>query len=593
MPSSREPALMDVAVRKEAFDLLVAAWPDMSEAKRERIVQVILNTPAEPLLRQNFGAVQVHSDYRVFVRLSLIERIGQPGLPEAGRIALQRIRAAHPEWASDEGERAHFGSWLSAGSGSWVDEFVHPGFSLETRTAEDIAGLLASVDDRRQALLRDWEHLWHNNFGRTSAVLDRIAVMGLDRPDVWAAAIRGCRMARSGEVGRLIPILARLPGEVLSSADVAAEGSGLLAASMQGTGEAVTVASPAFWALWDRFLPVVAAAPVPSGAEELLVRARMCGGGSLATALLQALAAAKPRARQGLGGEFLPRFERLRDDGDGLRMARVLLARDLFFLHAVDPDWTRAALIPLMDWDTSPEAAALWEGYASGLRIGPELWADLKAAYLQLVTGGHLGEFGATRRNLVCVPVVLGVHSPGAEADQDLFPKLMGLFTPDDLAEVAKWIWRFTLQSTQTGNSEGAIRNDRFMADRALPWLKQTWPRSLTGRSSRASLFLAEAALNTRNVFPAIVAALRSLLGKIEQPDAFLFAVGQSPHAADHPRALLELLDATADPNGVGYGPTLKQILDRMRAADSTIDASPIFGRWWQRARQLTVLHPG
>jgi len=319
---------------------------------------------------------------------------------------------------------------LSSVSGSWADELAHSSYWLGTRTAEEIAGLLASVDERREVLLRDWEHLWHNDFGRASAVLDQIVAAGLDRPDAWAAAIRGHRMARPGEAGRLIPILERLPGEVLSDADVAAEGSGLFATLGQGEDQAMAVASPVFWALWDRFLPVVAAAPIPSGGKELLIRARMSGGGSLAVALLQALAAAKPRVRQGLGREFLPRFERLRDDGDGLRMARVLLARDLFFLHAIDPDWTRAALVPLMNWDALSEAAALWEGYASGLRIGPELWSDLKAAYVQLVTDGHLREFKATRGNLVCVPVALGVHSPGAEPDQDLFPRLMGLFSP-------------------------------------------------------------------------------------------------------------------------------------------------------------------
>lgn len=63
-----------------------------------------------------------------------------------------------------------------------------------------------------------------------------------------------------------------------------------------------------------------------------------------------------------------------------------------------------------------------------------------------------------------------------------------------------------------------------------------------------------------------------------------------SPHPTSHPRATLDLIEATIDPNELQFGDRdLRTIIDRVRASDARIADSVAFRNWNDRLRVQNV----
>jgi hypothetical protein len=103
--------------------------------------------------------------------------------------------------------------------------------------------------------------------------------------------------------------------------------------------------------------------------------------GRLAEILLRKV----PEGGVELPGTLLARFDRLVDaPGKPGLLARARLARDVPFLFARAPDWTKSKLLPHFEW-SSPDAADIWSARKYSSVIGsPELFGLLKKPFLEL-----------------------------------------------------------------------------------------------------------------------------------------------------------------------------------------------------------------
>ncbi len=105
--------------------------------------------------------------------------------------------------------------------------------------------------------------------------------------------------------------------------------------------------------------------------------------GNLARALVKALFAREPKRNQRVAKDLRPRIERLLAlPGEGGHHALTIVAEQLHPLYVIDPDWTRAALLPRFD-PAHPAAEAAWSGFLSASRMpSPALFGELRAFFL-------------------------------------------------------------------------------------------------------------------------------------------------------------------------------------------------------------------
>ena len=71
-------------------------------------------------------------------------------------------------------------------------------------------------------------------------------------------------------------------------------------------------------------------------------------------------------------------------DGNSSRaaMAQVIFVGELQFFFAVDQEWTRASLLPLLDWDSDPDIASrAWHGYLTWGRWDERILPQLKPLF--------------------------------------------------------------------------------------------------------------------------------------------------------------------------------------------------------------------
>lgn len=114
-------------------------------------------------------------------------------------------------------------------------------------------------------------------------------------------------------------------------------------------------------------------------------------GGRLAEFLVQATSALLGPKSKG-GSEIPAPCKRLLNSiiagtGRASAMGRVVLASQAHYLHWIDPDWTRASLVPLFDWERNVlQAVQAWHGFLTWGRPNAALLRDLSETVVQLAS---------------------------------------------------------------------------------------------------------------------------------------------------------------------------------------------------------------
>src|SRR4051794_14760795 len=114
----RVPLLWTTGARKEALDLLSTLWSQADPQMQEAISHAICaGPPSELLERIPAEEQQLSRDRRIFDRLIVLQRLGEPPLTPMLEAEAARIREAYPNWRGAEGEQAHFNAWIETTHG--------------------------------------------------------------------------------------------------------------------------------------------------------------------------------------------------------------------------------------------------------------------------------------------------------------------------------------------------------------------------------------------------------------------------------------------------------------------------------------------
>lgn len=583
------PMIWASGARKEAMTLLGTMWASGSEEARERIVRALIAGPPDDLLTRIEEEKRESSrDRRIFDRLKVIERIGQPPIDARLRAELDRIEAAYPVWNAPEGERATFATWSEYRHGPETDFGVD---DLATLPQDELVVMLQDTEERRDGLLDAWKQLADTDPETAIGVLEELAQKGNSGPgDIWEYGLWGLRESakRPERRARILAALEQIPHALIDEPDVARACADFLDAA--ASSRPSPTSETAVWSLFDRTLAAIAHDPDNvQGPDEhdAVSHAINNAFGRLAQAFFALLFGRALKVSSKIPSDLRARADRLISPGVGShRPARVIAASRLSYLFAVDPDWTQAKLIPSFDWfQNEGEAAAVWQGYAWQPRIDEKLWPALRPYFLATFEADRLNRIGDMAKSLAQLLIVIGVDiDRNGLATADVRNAIRAM-TDRLRSSALSWIPTFLAQPDEpeheAGGKPSSRTADSIWTEEVSVWLQQVWPVEAALRSTATSEQFAQIAIATLAAFPEAVDAVAPY---IVRTNAYyeLHLLADSTHPDLHPRAVVRLIDVLADRQSLAMGTgDLEAILVRARAADPGVVNEAAFNELW------------
>ena len=253
-----------------------------------------------------------------------------------------------------------------------------------------------------------------------------------------------------------------------------------------------------------------------------------------------------------------PYFDAIAEEPGG-HCGRVILARRLYFLYAIDPAWTGERLIPLFGGGDPEEARDLWYAYGSSQTIGPNLLQALKEPFLEVLGDGETD--ARTEHNLTSLFMGVCLEAPN-ELTREEKQRVAGALSEEALK---------TVLACCTGRLTGEPRERaEIWRDRIRPWMDHHWPNAAarnTGGTSEAMVgMLAECG----DAFPEAAVAT---LGYLQPVESGLYVLGDSGHAARHPQEMLQVLAQVVEPDVLApyERDILREILEEMEGAHADV----------------------
>ena len=276
--------------------------------------------------------------------------------------------------------------------------------------------------------------------------------------------------------------------------------------------------------------------------------------GKLADAAMSRLLKYEHRAGDGLPAPVRPYFDAIAASPHG-HLGRVMLAMQLPYLFAVDQDWAKRRLVPLLSLGVSAEATNLWYAYGWSRTIGPDLLQVIKEPFLEGLRDGKVG--ARTKHNLTMIFMAICLEAPN-ELTQEEFRRVVDSMTEQDLKTVLECLTR-----RLTGD---AADQAQVWRAKVGPWLERYWPPA-AGRNTAAT---SEGMLNMLaacgDAFPEAAAWS---LNYLQPTQGDLYRLRDSVQPERYPEVTLQILNRVVGQDGVQpqHRHTLRLILETMKAA--------------------------
>ncbi|MCP3733124.1 hypothetical protein M9978_22205 [Sphingomonas sp. MG17] len=587
------PDLWHGGARKEAMDMLGVLWRTLDDDGRNTLSNVLIAGPPSKMFEQVADDERESSrDRRVFDRLIVVERVGQPPLTPALAQTLQALRARYPHWRAQDGERAHFSSWFETRWGPDTN------FSVEDLAEMGEAALIARLRndmDARDGLLDSWKQFAIAQPRNALNVLSAFAETPDDPgpADAWEAGLRGLREAKNGELitDHVLSLLGDVPVSLFEDREFVRGAADLLEAKSRDLDAREKPTS--FWRLFDRALEAAGSEPLfepdyhiergQVAPVDWVAEAINRSMGILATAFVNAIYALRPGQGDTLGS-LTERANRLMSPKKPEhRYARVIGASRISYLYAVDPAWSAKTLIPAFSWRQEEEAMAMWQGYAWQMRIDPQLWAALKPHFLPLFEHDRMQRFGAAARNVAQALMLVGIAFGPDELKREDVRNALRSMPQDIRADAAEWIVGYLEAEPgddQGGDDEPIDGTPDSRWDQIWSWVRRVWPSEAILQTSQISEQFALAAIATDKAFPRAVESVAPYAVPAYTYH-LIHKLSESTHPEQHAESSLVLLDTFVAPDPMlQFDEHFAAILERIGKSDPALRTDNRYRRW-------------
>lgn len=552
--------LWSIYVYREKFRLLNRIWPNLGNREAEEVLARIVSGPPRSMFRDDLSDEEFRriADREVWLHLSKLPTTERT-LPKRGRRKLMELTARYPEWRIEDEDRCEFPMWIEGGVGEAPvekqDEFVN---LADDEVIKRLGATPLSDDD-----LARWRHLAKVKPTRACDLLAKMAGKNAWKGEIWRAALETFRIQKQTKLQwpTLASILARDPDSLLK------ELRAPLAWCLKEVAEEPQAESkPYFWEVWDGLQPH-AFCDAPEDVTDAVTAALNTPSGHLTQALLDYVASARPQRASDLPDDVWRRLTLLlRGEGQSFKLARVLLASRLAWFYSLNPAWVEEHFLPYFDWNQSPEAPGVWQGYLWSARITPELWPRIKPNLLAALRERH--QLGRAAERICELFGMVCVNRPEWFTKEETRDALRSL-DARGRAVVARVI---SERMEAAGAQSEALWNDLIG-----PWLDSVWPKDLDMRDPDSSLNLAMAATYSGTSFKAAVDVIAPLLVPARHCSRLWQRLLDAGIPSREPQATLKLVGAIVD-KGTPPDPRLRDILNQIQAADPAAAQQPEFG---------------
>ncbi|WP_338721827.1 SIR2 family protein [Devosia sp. XK-2] len=569
--SLNDVAFWDSYHQRDLLLVVAARWKKLGGKSRKLIEQKLLRGPKR-WRREKVAAFENRRAWSILNRVEWLRKSGcKLSAYTSGQAKL--LRSAVPDWNENYGAKA---AESLEGRSGWVrtntsyDGLVEAPLSLVLLQAKKQSG-------------RSDDYLVENDpFGgladqrpaRAFAALTYAAKRG-DFPE-WAWRRFLNSQARKTDTTRLTALiaerLARYPNEQLATILHPA------ADWLQNASANLSIGClPVFDRILTKLVGVLRESPnegrsgIVRGPQEpdWTMEAINSPAGKLAEALFHDPRKDNLDRNQGFPSAWLAQVEALLALRNDLRRhVMVILFHNLNWFFAIDPEWTEQHLLPALHSNDTDDRDAAWSGFLWGARTpNRELYMRLKndmlefaanplpscRSYGEIIAGMILAGWGT-------VDDATGERCISSDEMRSLLLSVDDEFRSRVLWQAQRW------SSEQNENS-----HERWEGQ--LSKLLQVWPRQLSARSPNTSARLCELAFSSGDQFPAIVALVMPLLGRIERDHLVLPELRRSgDNIVDrYPEEALALLDAVLPDNALAWPYGIEAILQRIGEADSRL----------------------
>ena len=539
--------LWSIETHREAIRLLVALAPELDDGGLARLEQAILAGPPREMYRADIEEERWLSirERDIWLRLAKMHQAGTQLHAEA-RERLEELAGQRPDWQLAEDERDEFPTWTGAGSELRI-HVATPG------DRDELIEWLRENPESDEWRPDDWHERCRNDFDTTASALRALAAAGTWPTARWGEALHRWSEDELTERSwrEIALVLAGVPSAALP--DLCHELSWWLervARTFRGQEET-------FLLLCDRVL--ACDYDVEEADDDLVGRAINHPVGRVTEALLRWWYRSDLRDDQRLAEGPRRRFEQLCDtDTPKFRDGRVLLAAHAISLFRVDRDWAIQFILPLFDWKNSEvEARSAWEGFLWSPRVYRPLMQVLRPAFLD--TANHYAQLGRQREQYASLLTFVGLE-PG-----DVFRRAELALATRALPQAALEHGADTLYQAIDG--AGEQRGD-YWRNRAAPYLRSIWPKTLDASSETVSENFARASTAAGDAFPEAVGQIRAWLQPLQYPGRIAHALHEASLDTRCPEPALELLYRIVGDETTGTLRHLAACLNAIRGAD-------------------------
>ena len=543
-------------------DLLYALrdrWADLSPKDRDALEQRLL-TGSFPWDSDVSGGREEAIAYDQLSRLHWLSSQGVVFSFDANE-TIQKLRAAAPRWTEQAGETvadSNVPEVYSVATDSRPDPILQTPIPEILRRAKEVGEFDFTARTEREP----FRGLAVKKPVRAFGALKHAALSGEAPRRAWADFLHA--ETRPADPLRMIraiaALLQRLPGASLREiAYPVCEW--MKAISDRLYGDAANVLP----LLWDAMMAALRTAEVEERSRpprSWAFDALNAPVGKIFEVLM------KDPTKDGLevGVGFPPHWTTRLDDilglpGDMRRHALVMLGFQLNWLFNIDPKWTERRLLPLVD-DSGLDGDALWDGIIWAARLPP------RAIFLALKPALFARATESDRRNEKTI--LAGFLLAGWEYDAAPRQRLVTdvelhellIHVDDEFRQQLLW---------QLGRWSGES-NSPWRA-KVIPFFQQVWPKQRALHTSAMSSHLANLALGSGDLMPALVELILPRLVPIRNAHLRFSSHGRASTvdpARAYPAATLDLLWAVLGEDASSWPHGTEEALDLLAQAPET-----------------------
>jgi hypothetical protein len=288
--------------------------------------------------------------------------------------------------------------------------------------------------------------------------------------------------------------------------------------------------------------------------------------GYIAQALFHIWYNQKPSDGSGLPADVRAVITEFQDTAvDVFAYARIFTASNVISLFRVDPEWTRAHLLPCFSWNASPtEARIAWEGFLWAPRLYPPLMVLLKkdfistASHYHALSDHHLQYAGF----LTYVALELREEFSKSELGQ-----ATALLPPEGLSQAL----RVVVNALEAAGD----RRLAYWQNRIVPYLKDTWPKWLATKTKEISDGFARLCLAAGDAFPLALRAVEPWLEVYDRRDVQVQQLKDSKLCERFPQEALHFLDLTVGDLFIYAAPDLGVCLNQIATSSPPLSSDP------------------